>query len=55
MTSLYTRFVCAMLSTVGAAGLVVFADPANAVGSLSAKPHTTLIAAARPLVAANNG
>ena len=49
MKSMYTRLLCAMLSTAGAAGLVAFADPANAVGAAPTRHCVILAAAATPV------
>lgn len=53
MNSLPTRFLCATLSVVGAAGLVAFSSPAVAVGGSPAKAPTTVVAASS--VPARNG
>ena len=50
MNSLPTRFFCAMLSIVGAAGLVVLSSPAVAVGGTPAKIPVTTIAAASTML-----
>ena len=41
-----TRLVCAVLSALGATGLLAFADPANAVGGLSQRPPVIVAAVA---------
>ena len=55
MKSFYTRLLCAMLSTLGAAGLVAFADPANAVGDGAAHHGVGMAAAAAPASIAHRG
>lgn len=46
MISNATRALCALLSTIGAAGLVVFANPANAIGTSDHVTATAALAAA---------
>ena len=55
MTSILTRACCAMLSIVGAAGLVAFADPANVPGTAKTAPVAMAVAAAGPIAVAHRG
>lgn len=45
MTSIAMRAVCAAMSTLGATGLVMFADPANTSPSTSAHRAPLIVAA----------
>lgn len=46
MISTATRALCALLSTLGTAGLVMFANPANGMGATSHAPAAAMVAAA---------
>ncbi|WP_375381865.1 hypothetical protein [uncultured Sphingomonas sp.] len=54
MTSIITRACCAMLSIIGAVGLVAFADPGSTIGTVRSDP-AKVIAAAGPVAVAQRG
>lgn len=55
MNTFFTRLVCMVLSTLGAAGLFAFADPANAVGGLSQRAPVTVAAVANATAMTRHG
>lgn len=55
MISNATRAFCAILSTIGAVGLVTFANPANSFATLRAAPVPAAVVIATPIATARRG
>ena len=55
MISIPTRAFCAILSTIGAVGLVTFANPANSFATVRATSVPAAVANATPIATAYRG